>query len=107
MLPTAWARGLNPSYKATPELRLPRKYGWVKLARILEHMGIEWTPPENRPDEPLRGADVVAWLGQIGWPAPDEVARPLADRPLNLAEFAQLVYAGLKASRSSTGAPRR
>ena len=50
---------------------------------------------------------MVAWLDEIGWAAPDEVASPLADRPVNLAEFAQLVYAGLKASRSSTGAPRR
>jgi len=93
------ARGLNPSYQATPELKLPRKYGWAKLQRVLEHMEIEWTPPDDRPDEPLHGADVVAWLDQIGWPAPDEVAGPLRDRPLNLAQFAQLVYEAHKASR--------
>jgi hypothetical protein len=93
------ARGLNPSYQATPELKLSRKHGWVKLGRILESMGIEWTPPNDRPDDPLRGRDVAEWLGQVGWPAPDKVAGPLLDSELNLAQFAQLVYEAHKASR--------
>ncbi|MFH1267348.1 MAG: FAD-dependent oxidoreductase, partial [Planctomycetota bacterium] len=95
------ARGLNPDYQATPELKLPREWGWVKLGRILAHMKIEWTPPDDRPDDPLTGADVVAWLGQLGWLAPDDAARPLLDRQLNLAEYARLVYQAYKASRSS------
>jgi len=73
----------------------------VKLGRILTHMNIEWTPSADRPDDPLTGADVVAWLDPLGWPASDEVAKPLLDRQLNLAEYARLVYQAYKASRSS------
>jgi len=86
------ARGLNPGYQATPDLKLRREWGWVKLQRILRRMNTAWQPPADKPDGPLLGAEVVRWLEQIGWPVPDSVAGPLRDRHLNIAQFAQLVY---------------
>ena len=94
------ARGLNPGYKATPDLKLTRWMGWTKLGRILARMKVEWCPPEDRRDKPLTGADVTRWLSEISWRAPEKVAQPLAESELNVAQFARLVYAACKAARS-------
>ena len=93
------SRGLNPGYAATPDLKLNRQWGWVKLGRILRHMNVKWSPPDDRPDQPLVAADVVAWMKQIGWAVPEKAAASLKDRQLTVADFAVLVYAAIKASR--------
>jgi hypothetical protein len=95
------ARGLNPGYKATPNLKLSRKSGWIKLERLLGYMDVQWTPPGDEPDRPLVGSEVVAWLDQLGWQTPDGVAGPLSNQRLNLGQFSELVYQTYKASRSS------
>ena len=46
------------------------------------------------------GVQGFEWLKQIGWQAPDDAARALRDRHVNLAQFAQLAYGARKASLS-------
>lgn len=86
------ARGLNPGYQATPDQKLTRQMGAVKLKRILDQLKIAWTPPEDSLDQPLRGSDVTAWLSQLAWTVPESVAGPLAEQELNVAQFAEVVY---------------
>ncbi len=93
------ARGLNPEYTATPKLKLKRQWGWVKLGRICRQMNVEWTPPADEPERPLRAADVAEWIAQIGWPLPEKEVAALGNRHLDVADFAALVYAGIKESR--------
>ena len=90
------ARGLNPGYSATPDLQLTRRHGWVKLGRILAAEGIPWEPPQDDPQGRLRGSDVSLWLRQAGCQLPKEASLDaLQDQPLDLADFATLVYHAL------------
>ena len=87
------ARGLNPRYEATPELKMTRRHGWIKLQRILAAEGKTWDTFHDEPDAKLTGKDVCRWLREAGYEVPnDEPCTVLADKPLVLAEFAELVY---------------
>ena len=65
------ARGLNPGYEATPEMKLTRRDGWTKLARVLRCEGKPWQTPQDDPQVPLRAADLAEWLRQAGY-GPDD-----------------------------------
>lgn len=86
------ARGLNGDYQATPDLKLTRQWGWIKLKRILDRMQIPCTVPEDLSEEPLKASDVIAWLDKLDWPVPAHAADAMANRPLTVAQFAELVY---------------
>ncbi|MCH5373401.1 MAG: FAD-dependent oxidoreductase, partial [Planctomycetes bacterium] len=87
------ARGLNPGYQATPDLKLTRRHGWVKLGRILEAEGRPWKAPQDAPDAPLSRRDVCRWLQEAGYQPPDDTApEASADQPLDLSRFAELLY---------------
>lgn len=86
------ARGLNPGYEATPQLRMTRRHGSVKLGRILRFEGKEWSEPQDRPDEALRAADLAEWLRQAGYKPQDAQFEALGERQLSLTRFAELVY---------------
>jgi hypothetical protein len=95
--PFQWlgARGLNPGYKATPDLKLTRRDGWTKLAPILRAEGRMWPEPKDNPDAALLGQDLADWLRQAGCEPKDAGFKALHDRPLNLGQFAALVYRAL------------
>jgi hypothetical protein len=87
------ARGLNPGYEATPELKMTRWHGWVKLGRILDAESKTWNAPQDDPQSVLRGRDVCQWLRQAGYEVPDTAEiDALRDQPLVLSDFAELVY---------------
>ncbi len=94
------ARGLNGDYQATPDLKLTRQWGWMKLKRILDQMKLACPVPEETSDQPLQGSVVIGWLGMLDWPVPAEVAEPLADRPLTVAQFSELVYGAYRAGKT-------
>lgn len=86
------ARGLNPAYKATPELKLTRQAAAVKLTRILQAEGRSWTPPTDRLKEPLRLPELLEWCQQAGLRL-KKTNRPEGDTPpLTLERFAVVVY---------------
>ena len=89
------ARGLNPGYKATPDLKLTRRHGWEKLGRILHAEGKSWQEPQNDPETPLRATDLAAWLRQAGYEPNNAGSEPTSKQPLALAEFATVVYRAL------------
>lgn len=87
------ARGLNPGYQATPDLRLTRRDGWTKLSRLLHAEGRPWQAPPADPQTPLCGGDLATWLQQAGCELPNDAGfAALRDQPLHLAQFAVLVY---------------
>lgn len=89
------ARGLNPGYKATPDLKLTRRHGWTKLARILHAEGRAWQEPQDNPDAALRAADLAEWLRQAGREPSDDGFQTLGEQPLTLSQYARLLYATL------------
>ena len=86
------ARGLNPGYEATPEMKLTRRDGWTKLARVLRCEGKPWQTPQDDPQIPLRAADLAEWLRQAGYGPGDADRNSLGESPLNLTQFAELAY---------------
>lgn len=86
------ARGLNPGYEATPEMKLTRRDGWTKLARVLRCEGKTWQPPQDDPKAPLRAADLVEWLQQAGYEPEEADFKAAGESPLNLTQFAELAY---------------
>ncbi len=90
------ARGLNPSYKATPDLKLTCRRGLVKLSRILAAEGKSRDPPRHDPQGRLRGSDICLWLRQADYQLPNEARHgALQDQPLDLADFSELAYQAL------------
>jgi hypothetical protein len=90
------ARGLNPGYRATPNLKLTRRDGWTKLSRILHAEGSSWILPQDQPQAPLRAGDVRLWLLEAGYPLPDNARSDGPDtQPLDLAHFAELLCLAL------------
>lgn len=85
------ARGLCPGYRAEPEKRLPRPDAAARLARILGFEGRAWQAPAGDSGAPLSGAALAGWLGEAGYRAP---AQP--EGPLDVASFAEIVYAALR-----------
>ena len=88
------ARALNPGYRATPEMKLTRRDGWVKLGRILAAEGKEWNPPGGVEQEKLSWPELHTWLQQAGY-RPRQPGIP-EDRQLTLDQFAKIVYAAMK-----------
>lgn len=91
------ARGLNPGYKATPELKLTRRDGGVKLDRILRAEGRTWQEPQGNPQAPLRAADVSGWLRATGHEPVSAAVHAPDGGQLTLEQFAVLVYRELEA----------
>jgi hypothetical protein len=86
------ARGLNPGYNATSTLKLARRDGWTKLARIFRFAGKTWAEPQDNPDGPLHGEDLAHWLRQAGYVPKCAEFRALGEQQLDLAQFAKLTY---------------
>ncbi|NOX55710.1 MAG: FAD-dependent oxidoreductase [Planctomycetes bacterium] len=93
------ARGLNPGYLATPDLKLTRRMGWIKLKRIASFMGLRWEPPSDRPEDSLREEDVVEWLEQLGWPTGRGRPKGRGEKILTLSQFAQIIYTSYRRAR--------
>ena len=85
------ARGLNPGYRATRDVKLTRAGGAVRLARILRLHGKTWTAPRDNPDAPLLAADLEAWLKLAGYTSSSN-----ASSALDLTQFASTVYQALR-----------
>lgn len=73
-------------------MKLTRRDGWTKLARILRHEERAWRPPQDDPQAPLQAVDLVQWLRQAGYEPADADGKALGDGPLNLMRFAELIY---------------
>lgn len=85
------ARGLNPGYRATKDMKLTRAGAATKLARILKLHGRTWAVPRDNPDAPLVAADLQDWLKQAGYTPASTGASAL-----DLTQFASTVYQALR-----------
>jgi hypothetical protein len=85
------ARGLNTGYKANKSIRLTRKDGAERIARILKYEGKSWKTPADDLDSPLVLSDVSAWLRQAGYRS-----SAAGDAPIDLGQFASAVYSAMK-----------
>ena len=90
------ARGLNPGYRALHATRLTCGGGAERLARVLKFAGKAWEPPRDELQEPLRASGLVRWLREAGYPVTPDGSADAPGAPLDVAEFASLVYAALK-----------
>ncbi len=86
------ARALNPGYRATPEMKLTRRDGWVKLGRILAAEGKEWPKPGGAEQEKLCWPELYTWLQQAGYRPPQHEPGIPKEGQLTLDQFATIVY---------------
>jgi len=93
------ARGLSRGYRAEADAPLSQSDAAERLARILQHQGVSWTPPAMPSSAPVNTAVLAAWLREAGCPtvaAGEPAGGPQPGEPLNLGGFATLIYTALK-----------
>ena len=90
------ARGLNPGYRANPDLKLTRATAAERFGRVMVVEKKTWQPPNPVGDEPLRGRDLATWLRQAGLNATFPEIEQLGGQELNLAQFATLMYRSIR-----------
>jgi len=84
-------RGFNAGYHAQADQPIDRRGAWERLGRLLRYSKrTALTEPVG--EGPLTVDDVRGWFKTLEWPVVEARLVSLSQRPLTVADFAELVY---------------